>query len=327
MAENEVLENDGLPELNLSAFPLDDEDVAPDTVVVDTDQDGSVETKEVVDEKKEVVIPDTTPPLPPGAVSQDQFNNLIGLVTKTTVANEQLQRELLEMKESKIVPPEKPVFSQTDYDTNSEEVVEKKIKYQDDLKTFEQDKQKIETQKETATMQQRHNADWAAQQAAIPLLRTQEGMESWNRFYNNPQGNYKQTDDGVMRATIDFINSSNSVGVNPYAVDITKPIMDQVNGMMNTFRGGGAVDNSQQQVQQQQIQPGQQQMSPAQQQADDIARKVRAGGADMQIDQGGKPNSFTPLNKKQKAAAEMFGVSDEAYARNVVLVGGGKKNG
>lgn len=251
---------------------------------------------------------------PPAPAQGPDINVAVAAIAKLTEQN----NKLVEKLEQKAAPPaeelsapEKPVFTQDQWDEDPQGCNEALYEYYDqrreyDTKVQEQDQQAADTQQATK-LKAAHDDSWNLSVEIMPELADHpKARDAWTRIFNHPDTDYASDPNGPLKATRDLRKFMQEKGLSfdaPAAADTPPPQDDPP-----------ANDAP----------PAQDPADAARQGAEDeAARQTRVRRQAMHT--GGRGGQQTiQLSPEQKAACKAMNVSEEAYAESLAALEGGK---
>lgn len=288
----------------LTELELDHEDIENDIESTEPEAQPTEEPAEPED-------PEPTEPAEPepAPVTTEMFNNLVGLITQSNIDRENLKKEILELKTSSIKEPVAPEITVDDFDEDPNAAIDKKLKYNQELQDFNQKKQSLEAETQETDFKANHKNEFMSYMNQLPVLQTPEGRQGFDSFYTGK--GYHNQPDGMSRAFQDFLSSNLSKGINPYLIDISKPVLPQAEAMMKQAQGN--------------IPPADTAPTPEEIAADNAARQARTSSASLNTSTGTE-TSVPTLNAGQADAARKMGVDPKEYAKTLAMINKAKEN-
>lgn len=197
-------ENQVIPEV-VSEEPVNFVTLMDDDQVVVVDDNETV----VIEQEPEVIKTDGEPEkkVEPADKEDDKyqkmFNNMAGMITSTQTQVDALvaaNKALVEnQNKTSIAAPEKPVFTQEQWDTDAQGCSDANNQYNNDLNAFNANQANNENQNAAQSMRDQHQTDLNQEFAVNPFMANPRIKNAWDDIY--VKGGYANMPGGVMKAT------------------------------------------------------------------------------------------------------------------------------
>ena len=227
---------------------------------------------------------------------EEQFNKAMGLVTSQTEQintlveqNKTLQNKFAEPEVEQA--PEKPVFTQEQWDDDAQACSDANMQYYNDLANFNNKvntaAQETEQQNKQATMQASHNESWDLATMVMPeLADNAKARNAWSAIYYDQGTGFSQDPNGPLKATkaLKLHMAKNNLSFDVKETPNTK----------EAERKGAE---------------------------DEAARQVRLKNSKMHTGTGESQSKTVNLTAEQKSVCRQMNISEQAYAETLTAMG------